>query len=203
MLLRCVHDWPELADRSSVLPVLPLPLQASGFGFTLARITSRPSRTRFAGRLNAGVRPGFPHGCCQLQGGSLHPACPSRLHLARAVQASAGGLAAPRLRTDATLRKIRPAESTSDRAQREFLAARGAGSGFGSGECQLQAARPDMLYCFAQGLGCRKVGCKLGVRRPNKSFKPKPLRYANHMAGKACHVLRSTTRLGLTLALGR
>ena len=47
---------PELADRSSVLPVLPLPLQASGFGFTLARITSRPSRTRFAGRLNSGVR---------------------------------------------------------------------------------------------------------------------------------------------------
>ncbi len=40
-----------------MLPVLPLPLQASGFGFTLARITSRPSRTRFAGRLNSGVRP--------------------------------------------------------------------------------------------------------------------------------------------------
>lgn len=38
-------------------------------------------------------------------------------------------------------------------------------------------------------------------QRPNKSFKPKPLRYANHMAGKACHVLRSTARLGLTLAL--
>src|SRR3546814_6136024 len=34
------------------------------------------------------------------------------------------------------------------------------------------------------------------------SFKPKPLRYANHMADTACHVLRSTTRLGLTLALG-
>src|SRR5690606_18476605 len=37
---------------------------------------------------------------------------------------------------------------------------------------------------------------------PNKSFKPKPLRYANHMADKACHVLRSTARLGLTLVLG-
>ena len=165
----------------------------------LTRRLSKDALTRAA---YLSVRPCFPHCCCQLQGGSLHPACPSRLHLARAVQASAGGLAAPRLRTDATLRKIRPAESTSDRAQREFLAARGAGSGFGSGECQLQAARPDMLYCFAQGLGCRKVGCRLGVRRPNKSFKPKPLRYANHMAGKACHVLRSTTRLGLTLALG-
>src|SRR5690606_21960658 len=41
-----------------------------------------------------------------------------------------------------------------------------------------------------------------GQLPPNKSFKPKPLRYANHMAGKACHVLRSTTRLGLTLVLG-
>src|SRR5690606_2312471 len=33
---------------------------------------------------------------------------------------------------------------------------------------------------------------------PNNSFKPKPLRYAKHMPGTACHVLRSTTRLGLT-----
>ena len=37
---------------------------------------------------------------------------------------------------------------------------------------------------------------------PNNAFKPKPLRYANHMAGGACHVLRSTARLGLTQALG-
>ena len=37
---------------------------------------------------------------------------------------------------------------------------------------------------------------------PNNSFKPKPLRYAKHMADIACHVFRSTTRLGLTLALG-
>ena len=59
-----------------------------------------------------------------------------------------------------------------------------------------------MLYCSAQGLGSRKVGCKLGVRRPNKSFKPNPLRYAKHMAGKACHVFRFTALLGLTLALG-
>src|SRR5690606_14178663 len=37
---------------------------------------------------------------------------------------------------------------------------------------------------------------------PNNSFKPTPLRYANHMADTACHVLCSTTRRGLTLALG-
>src|SRR3546814_17603738 len=38
--------------------------------------------------------------------------------------------------------------------------------------------------------------------RTNNAFKPKPLRSANHMAGKVCHVLRSTARLGLTLVLG-
>src|SRR5690606_30229236 len=46
------------------------------------------------------------------------------------------------------------------------------------------------------------VGRKFAVRRPNKSFKPKPLPYAKHMADTACHVFRSTTRLGLTQVLG-
>ena len=36
----------------------------------------------------------------------------------------------------------------------------------------------------------------------NKSSKPTPLRGANHMAGKACHALRTPTQRGLTLALG-
>ena len=83
------------------------------------------------------------------------------------------------------------------------MGARVDGSGLGPGKCQPQAIRPDLLYCSAQGLGCRQVGCKPGVRRPNKSFKPKPLRYAVQAAGKACHLVRSTTRLGLTLVLGR
>ncbi len=39
--------------------------------------------------------------------------------------------------------------------------------------------------------------------RPNNSFKPKPLRYSKVMAGKACHAFASTTRFGLTQALGR
>src|SRR5690606_25650148 len=38
---------------------------------------------------------------------------------------------------------------------------------------------------------------------PNNSFKPTPLRYANHMAGRACHMVCSTTRRGLTQVLGR
>ena len=37
---------------------------------------------------------------------------------------------------------------------------------------------------------------------PNNSFKPKPLRYTKGMAEKACHAFGSTTRFGLTQALG-
>src|SRR5690606_1004322 len=59
-----------------------------------------------------------------------------------------------------------------------------------------------LLYCSAQGLDRRGSGVSAGQRRPNKSFKPNPLRYAKHMAGKACHVFRFTTLLGLTLVLG-
>lgn len=65
-----------------------------------------------------------------------------------------------------------------------------------------QALQQDLLYCSAQGLGRRGSGISAGQRRPNKSFKPNPLRYAKHMAGKACHVFRFTTLLGLTLVLG-
>ena len=38
--------------------------------------------------------------------------------------------------------------------------------------------------------------------RPNNSFKPNLLRYSNNMAEKACHVLASTTQVGLIQALG-
>ena len=50
-------DLPRACGPFFRAPRSPAPLQASGFGFTLARITSRPSRTRFAGRLNSGVSP--------------------------------------------------------------------------------------------------------------------------------------------------
>ncbi len=36
---------------------------------------------------------------------------------------------------------------------------------------------------------------------PNNAFKPKPLRSTKHMADTACHVLGSTTQLGLTQVL--
>src|SRR3546814_3251454 len=36
---------------------------------------------------------------------------------------------------------------------------------------------------------------------PFYSFNPNPLRYTNNMADKACHVVGSTTQVGLTQAL--
>src|SRR5690606_8846790 len=48
-----------------------------------------------------------------------------------------------------------------------------------------------------------RTATRPAAKRSNNAFKPKPLRSANHMAEKACHVLRSTTRLGLTWVLGR
>src|SRR3546814_20379132 len=41
--------------------------------------------------------------------------------------------------------------------------------------------------------------------RPNNSFKPNLLRYTNNMAGRACHVVASATKVGLTqvLEIGR
>ena len=38
--------------------------------------------------------------------------------------------------------------------------------------------------------------------RPNNSFNPNPLRSTNKVADKACHVVGSTTQVGLTQALG-
>ena len=45
------------------------------------------------------------------------------------------------------------------------------------------------------GFRCSSLG-------PNNAFKPKPLRSTKYMAEKACHVFGSTTRFGLTQALG-
>src|SRR5690606_1990736 len=39
--------------------------------------------------------------------------------------------------------------------------------------------------------------------RPNSSFNPNPLRSTNNMAGRACHVVGSTTQVGLTQGVRR
>lgn len=54
------------------------------------------------------------------------------------------------------------------------------------------------LAHFVRAVIRQKVAVMALLAGPNNAFKPKPLRSANHMAGTACHVLRSTTRLGLT-----
>src|SRR3546814_9430100 len=46
-----------------------------------------------------------------------------------------------------------------------------------------------------------RVVASLVGQRPNSSFNPNPLRSTNHMADKACHVVGSTTQVGLTQAL--
>jgi hypothetical protein len=63
---------------------------------------------------------------------------------------------------------------------------------------------PSCCSVPAKGLaaGVRGRGDGSGQPRPNNSFKPNPLRYTNNMADKACHVVGSTTRVGLTQALG-
>jgi len=54
-----------------------------------------------------------------------------------------------------------------------------------------------VLRAQASALHCRRT-----MLRPNNSFKPKPLRYSKNVAKKACHAFASTTRFGLTQALG-
>ena len=54
-------DLPRACGGFIRAPHSAHPLRAAGFGFTLARITSHSSRTRFAGRLNSGVRPQPKH----------------------------------------------------------------------------------------------------------------------------------------------
>src|SRR3546814_11374704 len=62
--------------------------------------------------------------------------------------------------------------------------------------CRLVCLPCDGSHIFHS---CGQVN---GQMRPNNAFKPTPLRYAKHMAGRACHVLGSTTRRGLTYVLG-
>src|SRR5699024_8938570 len=63
-------------------------------------------------------------------------------------------------------------------------------------------AKWTRLQCSGVTITLRAVSwsgdCALTSLAPNNAFKPKPLRSTNHMAGTACHVVGSTTQLGLT-----
>ena len=75
--------------------------------------TIRSSRCRFAARLNSGVRPCFPHCRWQVPSGFGNLAHPRLLHLTRAMSGIGRHACTLRLRTGATPRKIRHAESAS------------------------------------------------------------------------------------------
>src|SRR3546814_3489236 len=59
--------------------------------------------------------------------------------------------------------------------------------------------------CYRCFLAFCSQPCWVGVDSsgvtPNNSFNPNPLRSTNNMAGRACHVVSSTTQVGLTQAL--
>src|SRR5690606_41531220 len=64
---------------------------------------------------------------------------------------------------------------------------------------------PGCTFCTASSWASRLSGSHSvspAAQRLNNAFKPRLLRSAKHMADTACHVPRSTTRLGLTWVLG-
>ena len=162
---------PELADRSSVLPVLPLPLQASGFGFTLARITSRPSRTRFAGRLNSGVRPHVqgtratryePPQSWLYASGSCLWRCIPRIAAAPVQLSSSRHTLCLGCQPSGSV--VLVASSKASRAQRMVY-----GSCFNSSRSCV-----DRVFHFMPRFTAHQTG--FIPMRPNNSFKPNPLR---------------------------
>src|SRR5690554_7319507 len=59
-----------------------------------------------------------------------------------------------------------------------------------------------LLLTFAFVMQLKKVKrFMLQWLKSNSSFNPNPLRSTNNMAGRACHVVGSTTQVGLTQAL--
>ena len=162
------------SDALSVLPTLPDPLRAAGFGFTLARITVRPSRTRFAGRLNSGVRPlkskaVWSH--FNLGVGCSARYLKLRLVCRRAIEFLTG------------CPSFGQAKRSIGCAALEEGAASASPRPDSSG-----AARPVRLASAPFQAKILRAGHSRRMLRPNNSFKPTPLRYASHMAGKACHV---------------
>src|SRR3546814_20931226 len=59
--------------------------------------------------------------------------------------------------------------------------------------------------CYRCFLAFCSQSCWVGVDSsgvtPNNSFNPNPIRSTNNMAGRACHVVSSTTQVGLNQAL--
>jgi hypothetical protein len=71
-------------------------------------------------------------------------------------------------------------------------------------QCGIEPSQPQLLASGHDPVAGRPAKRRSfsAMLRPNNSFKPKPLRSGKNMAEKACHVFTSTTRFGLTQALG-
>src|SRR5690606_24243172 len=103
---------------------------------------------------------------------------------------------APRLRPGATAAQVRSSRVGFGQASVRVLGrASGRLGSAPTGTAQLR----QLVVVFGSGVG--PFGTGVTHRRPNESFKPKPLRYAVQAAGKACHLARFPTRISLTLVL--
>ena len=185
-------------------------------GFHGCALTIHSSRTRFitwlkcvvvpltqlsdqqvAGRLNSGVRPHKASAtvwrhrrcCCSIASPGFW-----LVALARPwcfVESPFTALASSSLFVELPCSSVAPAlraSSSRDNAASSFFllrVRRGAGT-----VIVVLRAQAAALHFHGPGL------------RPNNSFKPKPLRYSKSVAEKACHAFASTTRFGLTQALG-
>ncbi len=152
----------------------------------------------YAVRLNLGVRPCFPHCCCKgswpfhnlrssAAVGASHAQESHRQLVLRQLDFGQARLSA---RFD-LMGRLRSGcgESFWPRASTAWLRSR-------QRHGQSPGARLGVL--FGARVGLSQDRAQAWLRRPNNAFKPKPLRYAVQAAGKACHLVRSTTRLGLT-----
>ena len=193
-----------LAEASSVPPAPPDPLRVAGFGFTLARITSRPSRTRFAGRLNSGVR---------RQTNQRRNCDKSLAHTHRIPRHLAGDRRHDILCCHLLGWPARRRPTSMDRASSPHSRLVG-GDSLSHPRCPQSLATnwQGQIDVFWQLRRQLQLHCRHWRQHehwhfwhlpPNNSFKPNLLRSTKAMAERACHGFGSTTQVGLTQALYR
>ena len=183
-------------------PGLPTPLRATGFGFTLARITVRPSRTRFAGRLNSGVR---------RQTNQRRNCDKSLAHTHRIPRHLAGDRRHDILCCHLLGWPARRRPTSMDRASSPHSRLVG-GDSLSHPRCPQSLATnwQGQIDVFWQLRRQLQLHCRHWRQHehwhfwhlpPNNSFKPNLLRSTKAMAERACHGFGSTTQVGLTQAL--
>ena len=166
---------PQQAQAQAVGPDL---LYCSARGWVavlgIGGLTSHSSRRRFAARLNSGVRPLKSKAVwSRFNPGVAGSARYLKLRLVchRAIEFLTG------------CPSFGQAKRSIGCAALEEGAASASPRPDSSG-----AARPVRLASAPFQAKILRAGHSSRMLRPNNSFKPTPLRYASHMAGKACHV---------------